>query len=63
MFLNSITNRVLYPVEHSTLFSVDILLPGGEINLNGTILDPVACLLDMGFQIGWDLAVPIMEGG
>ena len=32
-----------------------------EINLDGTILDPIAGLLDLGLQIGRDLALPIME--
>jgi hypothetical protein len=33
------------------------------VSLNGTILDAVAGLLDLGFQSGRDLALPIMEGG
>jgi hypothetical protein len=32
------------------------------VNLNRTILDPIACLLDLGFQIGWDLAVQSWKG-
>ena len=57
----SITKKgaVPYRAQHPVLSR--FLSPCGHINRNGTILDAVAGLLDLGFQIGWDLAVPIVE--